>query len=41
MQASADKVMAIVFWDAQGIIILDFLAKKSTITGAYYENLLD
>ena len=26
--------MATVFWDAQGVIILDFLAKKSTITGA-------
>ena len=29
-----------VFWDAQGVIMLDFLAKKSTITGAYYANLL-
>ena len=35
------KVMATVFWDAQGVIMLDFLAKKSTITGAYYANLLD
>ena len=33
--------MATVFWDAQGIIMLDFLAKKSIITGAYYANLLD
>ena len=33
--------MATVFWDAQGIIMLDFLAKKRTITGAYYANLLD
>ena len=41
MQPSAGKVMAIVFWDAQGVIMLDFLAKKSTITGAYYANLLD
>ena len=40
-QLSAGKVMAIVFWDAQGVIMLDFLAKKSTITGAYYANLLD
>ena len=40
-QSSAGKVMATVFWDAQGIIILNFLAKKSTITGAYYANLLD
>ena len=40
-QPSAGKVMASVFWDAQGVIMLDFLAKKSTITGAYYANLLD
>ena len=29
------------FWDAQGVILLDFLAKKSTITVAYFANLLD
>ena len=40
-QPSAGKVMATVFWDAQGVIMLDFLAKKSTITGVYYANLLD
>ena len=40
-QPSAGKVMATVFWDAQGVIMLDFLATKSTITGAYYANLLD
>ena len=41
MQPSAGKVMAAVFWDAQGVIMLDFLAKKGTITVAYYANLLD
>ena len=40
-QLSAGKVMATVFWDAKGIIILDFLPKRSTITGVYYANLLD
>ena len=40
-QPSAGKVMATVFWDAQGIIMLYFPAKKSTITGAYSANLLD
>ena len=40
-QPSAGKMMATVFWDAHGVIMLDFLAKKSTITGAYYTNLLD
>ena len=38
-QPSAGKVMATVFWEAQGVIMLDFLAKKSTIKGAYYTNL--
>ena len=40
-QPSAGKVMATVFWDAKGIIILDFLLKRSTITGVHYTNLLD
>ena len=40
-QPSAGKVMATVFWDAKGIILLDFLPKRSTITGVYYANLLD
>ena len=41
MQPSAGKAMAAVVWNAQDIIMLDFLAKKSTITGAHYANLLD
>ena len=41
MQTSAGKVMATVFWDAKGVIMLDFLPKRSTITGVYYANLLD
>ena len=40
-QPSAGKVMATVFWDAKGDIILDFLPKRNTITGVYYANLLD
>ena len=39
-QPSAGKVMATVFWDAQGYYV-GLLAKKSTITGVYYANLLD
>ena len=41
MQPSAGKVMVTVFWDAKGVIMLDFLPKRSTITGVYYANLLD
>ena len=40
-QPSAGKVMATVFWNAKGVIMLDFLPKRSTITGVYYENFLD
>ena len=40
-QPSAGKVLATVFWDAKGIIMLDFLPKRSTVTGVYYANLLD
>ena len=40
-QLSAGKVMATAFWDAQDVIMLDLLAKKSTITVAYYAILLD
>ena len=40
-QPSAGKVMATVFWDAEGVIILDFLPKRRIITGVYYANLLD
>ena len=32
--------MATVFWDVKGVIMLDFLPKRSTITGVYYANLL-
>ena len=40
-QPSADKVMTTVFWDAKGVIMLDVLPKRGTITGVYYANLLD
>ena len=35
------KVIATVFWDAKGVIMLDSLPKRSMITGVYYANLLD
>ena len=40
-QPSADKVMVTVSWDSKGVIMLNFLPKRSTITGVYYANLLD
>ena len=40
-QPSVGKMMATVFWDAKGVIMLDFLPKRSTIIGVYYANMLD
>ena len=40
-QPPAGKTMATVFWGAKGAIMLDFLPKRSKITGVYYANLLD
>lgn len=37
---SAGKVMASVFWDAKGILLVDYLEKAKTITGEYYSDLL-
>jgi len=37
---SAGNVMASVFWDAEGILFIDYLEKGKTITGEYYSNLL-
>ncbi|XP_011865157.1 PREDICTED: histone-lysine N-methyltransferase SETMAR-like, partial [Vollenhovia emeryi] len=35
------KVVATVFWDSRGIILIDYLAKGETINGQYYAALLD
>jgi hypothetical protein len=32
--------MASVFWDAEGILFIDYLEKGKKITGEYYSNLL-
>lgn len=37
VESSSAKVMATVFWDAQGVILLDFLQRGHTITGDYYK----
>ena len=38
--SSAGKVMASVFWDAKGIVFIDYLQKNKTINGEYYAKLL-
>ena len=40
VQASAGKIMYIIFWDAEGILLIDFMPQKVTITGIYYADLL-
>jgi histone-lysine N-methyltransferase SETMAR len=37
---SAGKFMALVFWDAEGILCIDYIEKGKTITREYYSNLL-
>ena len=36
----AGKKMASVFWDAKGIVLIDYLQKGETINGKYYAELL-
>jgi hypothetical protein len=37
---SAGRDMALVFWDAEGILFIDYLEKGKTICMEYYSNLL-
>ncbi|UYV79713.1 hypothetical protein LAZ67_18000385 [Cordylochernes scorpioides] len=37
---SVGKIMVSVFWDSEGVLLLDFLNKGQTITGDYYANLV-
>lgn len=39
-ERSVGKVMATVFWDCEGVILIDFLEEQRTVTGAYYEGVL-
>ena len=32
--------MATVFWDSEGVVLVDFLEGKKTVTGAYYVEIL-
>lgn len=37
---SSKKVMASIFWDSKGILLIDYLQTTKTITGSYYIHLL-
>lgn len=39
-QPSAGKIMATIFWDQEGILLIDYLEHKKTITGEYYAGVL-
>ena len=34
-ERSVKKVMATVFWDSEGVVLVDFLEGKKTVTGVY------
>jgi len=40
MQKSTGKVLALFFWDQEGIILIDYLPKGQTINAQYYSSLL-
>lgn len=40
VEKSAGKVMATVFWDKDGLLLLEFMPRKSTINGEVYANTL-
>ena len=39
VQKSAGKVLASTFWDQDGILLIDYLAKGQTINAEYYSSL--
>jgi len=40
VQKSAGKVLASIFWDQDGILLIDYLPKSQTINAEYYSSLL-
>ena len=40
VQKSTGKVLALIFWDQDGILLIDYLPKGQTINAEYYSSLL-
>jgi len=40
VQKSAEKVLASIFWDQEGILLIDYLPKGQTINAECYSSLL-
>lgn len=41
MGPSLNKVKAIIFWNARGVVYINYLEKGRKLNGSYYANLLD
>ena len=41
MQKSAGKVLSSIFWDQDGILLIDYIPKGKTINAEYYSSLLE
>ena len=39
-ESDVKKVMATVFWDSEGVVLVDFSVGKKTVTGTYYIKVL-
>ena len=39
-QPSSQKVMATIYWDCEGILMIDYLPQKTTMTGQYFAMLI-
>jgi len=40
VQKSAGRVLILIFWDQDGILLIDYLPKGQTINAGYYLSLL-
>ena len=40
VQKSAGKVLVLIFWDQNGILLIDYLSEGQTINAEYYSSLL-
>jgi len=40
VQASAGKIMCTIFYDSDGVVLIDYMPHNTTITGTYYADLL-
>lgn len=39
-QPSAQKIMATIYWDNEGILMINYIPKNTTLNGKYFANLI-